>query len=369
LYDQHTGKAQKLRTDNKSDKCEPCRQALWEEETAEATAPKKRQRRSRDEVEVELYKNPLGVEDLTLLRSSAADESYWLQEDLLVEHFLRRGDYWEAIKGLRERWDIVPSMAIPPEESRVKNPFQKSEEMSEEELKKLLRRWSLDVSSVSRRFFPKRFGAMSPGNRFVTSCAFYDPPRDNLFGFWQAAATSPGLQLPEGWETRKDEPLIAMSGLPVKKLPDPGRVAGAFRIYYEGIIRELGKRHLSPRGLDVEELVEDVLRSNPKLSNNLEARLRQSDEEAAQYIEVNDYTTKDDVVRAHKFITQFRESLTGGSHGRSRLVAVQYAILQDEYGWTRKQIAEQYEEGQTDKTFLRRLGDHVKYGRKILENG
>jgi hypothetical protein len=109
------------------------------------------------------------------------------------------------------------------------------------------------------------------------------------------------------------------------------------------------------------------LSSNPALSNNLEARLRREEDEATQYIEVNDYTKRDDVVHAHQFISQFRQPLTGGTHGRSRLVAVQYAILQDEYGWTREQIAEQYE-GQTDDTFLRRLGEYVKVGRKILKN-
>jgi hypothetical protein len=89
LYDHQTGKRQKLRKTSKSDKCEACRQALWKEEPAEATEPKKRQRRRREEDEAELYKNSLGVEGLTLLRSSAAEELYWLQEDLLVEHFLR----------------------------------------------------------------------------------------------------------------------------------------------------------------------------------------------------------------------------------------------------------------------------------------
>ena len=104
---------------------------------------------------------------------------------------------------------------------------------------------------------------ISGGNRFVTCCAFYDPPRDDLFEFWVASATSPGISLPKGWKTRKGEPFIAGSGLPVKTLPDPSRVAGALRIYYEGIIRELGERHLKPLGLDVEELVEEVLSNNP----------------------------------------------------------------------------------------------------------
>jgi hypothetical protein len=47
------------------------------------------------------------------------------------------------------------------------------------------------------------------------------------------------------------------------------------------------------------------------------------------------------------------------------LLAVQYAILKDEYDLTFKQIAEQFE-GQTDDKILGRLKDHVKFGREIL---
>jgi hypothetical protein len=328
--------------------------------------PKKGQRLPSKDLELEAYKSSLGVEDLTLLKSSAVVERYRLEENLLVEHCSRQGDFWRAIEGLRERWNISPTIGIPPEESGLNSPLPKSEEIPEKEMKKLRSRWIEDLSSISQRFFPKRPGVMSGGNRFVTSCAFYDPPRDNLFGFLQAAATSPGLQLPIGWKTRKDEPLIAISGLPVKKLPDSGRVAGAWRSYYGGIIRELGERHLKPRGLDVKELVEDVLRHNPALSKNLDARLQLANEEASEYIKVDDDMTRDDILGAAQFITQSSGPHKGGRPPRNRLVAVQHAILKDEYGWSYKQIAEQF--GQpTDDTSLRRLEAHVKFGRQIVE--
>jgi hypothetical protein len=339
-----------------------------EEESAVAAEPKKRKRLRAEDAELELYKNSLGVQDLTLRKSSAAAELYRLQENLLVEHCLRQGDFWKAIKGLRERWSISPTTAVPPEDWRLANRVPEPKKITDEERYKLYADWSEDLSSVSQRFFPKRPGVMRGGSRFVACCAFYDPPRDDLFGFFQASATSTGLQLPEGWESLKDKPLIAGSELPVKVLPNQSRLATAWQIYYRGIIRELGERHLKPLGLDVDEMVEDVLSNNPALSKNLEARLRLATDEVSQYIEVGDYTTQDDAIYAFQFITQSREHPQGGSYGRSRLVAVQYAILQDEYGWTREQIAEQYE-GQTDKPFLRRLGDYVKDGRKIIRNG
>ena len=285
-YDSQTGKPQKLHRNSSSDLCEFCQRARLEE-AATVDEDKKDEWLPRDEVELESYKRALGIDDLIVLKSSAVEERYRLEENLLVEHCSRQGDFWQAIRGVRERWNISPTIAIPPERPVLNSPLPKSTEMPEEELTKLLRLWIEDKSSISRQFFPKRQDVPNNGNHFVTCCALYDPPRDDLFGFWEACATQPSLRLPRGWENRKDEPLVAMSGLPVENLPDPGRVARAWRIYYQGIIRELGERHLKPLGLDVEDLVQEVLDNNPSLFRNLDARLQVADDEASDYIRVD----------------------------------------------------------------------------------
>jgi hypothetical protein len=191
LYDQQTGKPQKLRKTSESHICDPCQRALSEGESTVAAKPKKSERLRAEDVEVELYKDELGVEDLTLLRSRAVDERYRLHENLLVEHALRRGDFWEAIKGLRERWNISPTEGIPPEGSGLANPLPTPGEISEKEQGDLLSRWIEDLSSVSRRFFPRRPGVVHGANRFVTCCTFYDPPRDDLFGYFLASTELP----------------------------------------------------------------------------------------------------------------------------------------------------------------------------------
>jgi hypothetical protein len=236
---------------------------------------------------METYKHALGVDNLIVLRASAVEERNRLEEKLLVEHCSRQGDFWQAIRGLRERWNISPTIAVPPERPVLNSPLPGSTEVPEEELKNLLRCWIEDLSSASRQFFPKRQELPINRNHFVTCCAFYEPPHDDLFGFFEACATPPSLRLPRGWEDWKDEPLVATSELPVKKLPDPGRVARAWRIYYQRIIRELGERHLKPLGLDVEDLVQEVLDNNPSLSRNLDARLQVADDEASDYIRVD----------------------------------------------------------------------------------
>jgi len=67
-YDDQRGKWQRLRRTSDSDDCEHCRQALLEAEPAVFAEPRKRARLRREEVELEHYRNSLGVEDLTVRR-------------------------------------------------------------------------------------------------------------------------------------------------------------------------------------------------------------------------------------------------------------------------------------------------------------
>jgi hypothetical protein len=173
-YEHQTGEPQRLRKTSRSDLCEFCQRARFEE-AATADEHKKDEWLPRDEVELEAYKRALGIDDLIVLKSSAVEERHRLEENLLVEHCSRQGDFWQAIQGLRGRWNISPTIEIPPKRPVLNNPLPESTEMPEEELTKLLRAWIEDLSSVSRRFFPKRQDVPNNGNHFVTCCAFYDP--------------------------------------------------------------------------------------------------------------------------------------------------------------------------------------------------
>src|SRR5215218_5111802 len=139
-YDSQTGKPQKLHKNSSSDLCEFCQRARLEE-AATVDEDKKDEWRPRDEVELESYKRALGIDDLILLKSSAVAERYRLEENLLVEHCSRQGEFWQAIEGLRERWNISPTIAIPPEDLRSNSPLPNPDEIPEEELKNLLGRW------------------------------------------------------------------------------------------------------------------------------------------------------------------------------------------------------------------------------------
>src|SRR5215208_3636092 len=65
-YDDQTGKWPRLRRTSDSDDCEHCRQAPSETEPAVSAEPQKGVRLRREEVELEHYRNSLGVEDQTV---------------------------------------------------------------------------------------------------------------------------------------------------------------------------------------------------------------------------------------------------------------------------------------------------------------
>ena len=112
-----------------------------------------------------------------------------------------------------------------------------------------------------------------------------------------------------------------------------------------------------------------MLRKNvPHLIEKRTKNLVEARKGENRYIVVDEYTTKDDVVNAFRLIASAQTMRPKeGRKRRNQLVAVQYAILRDEFGWTYKQIAQKYER-LTDETFLRRVKEYADLGREILKS-
>jgi hypothetical protein len=81
-YDHQTGSPQKLRRTSKSDLCEFCQQAQSKGVLATVDGLQERAYSSDKDAELKAYKRALGVENLTLLKSSVVAERYRLEENL-----------------------------------------------------------------------------------------------------------------------------------------------------------------------------------------------------------------------------------------------------------------------------------------------
>jgi hypothetical protein len=316
-------------------------------------------------------KHWLGVDRLRLFDSRATKELERLLKDFILELYLEDGSFWEAIHDLRTQWRISPQVGIPPQEwQRYFHPPGTSKETPLKVRIELSELWERDLRAIRDRFIPDRFKERREHQRrwrdFISRCALFQPPGDDLFGFYLSCGAGPWLTLPEGREHTRDQELVAMTEAPIEPIRDADRVEAAWKEYHETLIVKLGE-HLKSAGVDVGEAISEALESNSALEERLWEKLQQIESDRRSYIVVDEYTTKDDVVHAFQLLARSQERRPKTGRGqRDRLIAVQYAVLHDEYGWTFRQIAERYE-GRTDEQFLERLEDHADAGREIVK--
>ena len=193
---------------------------------------------------------------------------------------------------------------------------------------------------------------------FLIACVFYDPPDTRLMEF--AAYDDP-----------PSDPA------PIRTLHEVVEevVYAERRLWIETIV-EIERHHIDPASIEGSRLIAEVWDRNPRLENQRHAAW-----EAVQhrrYIEVDEYTTEDDVRRAFRMIAATREgkhkeSSRGGRPWRDPLIAVQCALLHRRHNeqdpqdrrrkkWTYKKLAEKFELASAGAAEA-----HVKRGCELLE--
>lgn len=196
---------------------------------------------------------------------------------------------------------------------------------------------------------------------FLSACVQYDPPETELLVF---SAYSDPQPLPIIAESRHSDPDLdsfpRMVAPPIAMLFDTDAEVEVERRLYERAIQEIGKRYLEPLGIDIHSMLYDVLEDG--LEDEYHEKLSRI--KARPYIEVDEYTTEEDVKKARRAI---RATLSGRSKGgatsRDPLIAVDCAILRDRYNWSFKQLAERHGWNINSKD---RIRDHIAEGREIL---
>ena len=162
----------------------------------------------------EALKDWLEVGGLRLFDSHAARELEKLVKDLILELHFRDDPFWEAIHDLRARWCIWPQVCIPPQDwQSYFHPPGTSKETPLNEAVELSRLWEKDLRAIRDRFIPDRFKRRREHQRrwrdFISRCALFQPPGDDLIGFYLSCGAGPWLDLPEGWEYARDQDQLA----------------------------------------------------------------------------------------------------------------------------------------------------------------
>ena len=303
--------------------------------------------------------------------SDAARELCKLKRGFVLDLHLRRGCFWQSISGMRTEWAVTPTTSLPPRALSEACPenWPGPADFSRKALE-LNNRWWFAIDEIRDLVVPapyndwQYFGPLCRG--FISICIIYDPPETELLSFAARGGPRP-------YEKEPTEP----SRIPLVMLPavrqerDWIKSADAERYYYHEIIREVAKRLQEWRGIDLWPVINEVLRDlGPRLQEDLR-EWEEQDNPFRWIIDPEVVASRDDVVKTWRFARSYTKP--GGRPPMDKLVAVQCAILYDDYNsrepedgrlkkWTHEKLAVQFREyGVKD---ARSAEEHIKVGRE-----
>ena len=316
------------------------------------------------------------------------------KSNVVVELFLQQGAVWEEIRDFRKRWEISPTVQVPsetwPNLHFPENGWPEQYDTEGEQARdwvELASRWSVEMYTLARQIVPERYRPNPIDEMgwaiFLSACVLFDPPEPEkgLLRFAELGGPRPiGLSpADESWRSFGHPPR-SMLAAPVRTIPDGYISAEIEGWFWRQVINEIGKKFLEPAGLDIHEMMREILKNSPALLKKRE-ELREQHAPARHYIAVYEETTADDVQRAFQLIsdTLFERSKEGAPP-RERLVALQCAVLYDQHNakdpadrrrsrWSYERLAEEFGlgAGETQKAKKQAGEAYVALGRKILK--
>lgn len=311
-----------------------------------------------------------------------------IKEGLVLQLFTQQGEFWDLVRDLRTKRGIEPVTGWPPVRIdgltvlfpentpkwwdtglssgviNMRNPGKHKEiEEHNQEVHKFNQAWYEDLYQVTKHAVPKEYRSshrrigsflenFGPWIPFVSACVLYDPPDTDLPGF-------------AGYGGEFEELLIEYHAGADEEVSFT--LSSTWRV-----LEEINSRHLKPRGLDLNEMWRNVTTNWPEIE--AENYDRGSQLKRRYYIKVDEYTTKEDVETARRVINDAQGKNSGGKPSLRPLVAMQCAILYDDYNgtdpednrlwlWTYKKLANEFKDlGVKNK---RSAEEHVKLGRKL----
>lgn len=314
------------------------------------------------------------------LRSSADERLRRLRGDLVLQLFVRRGPLWEAVREVRDRWNITAKVQLPPPVVGWLLPEGAPECDHSKEYWEYVRQWDEEMSAIRVKVASKPcvttddffdYELKMSWTHFLSACVLCDPPDDQLIEFASYGNLQP-TYLSDG---RFPPDRGNLKGLPEMVDPPIKSLWGLMEVrdwFWKRVLDHIGERYLESQGMDVETLLEDVLLDVPGLREEHAEKYKQYS--TRYYIEVDDFTTLDDVKSAHRMIRSVqKERPKPVKPPRDRLTAVQCALLYVRHNqadledkrrkrWTHAKLADHF--GLSSPVAAR---DHISDGKKILE--
>lgn len=310
------------------------------------------------------------------LPSSGYQEIERCKFALVVALVRRRGEFWDSVEDLRQRWEIKAQRRVPPD-LKVPHtgalhfpPGAPSQvhglEEGWEEWSIFLDGWKREVEKLYDNFVPEPARLTQTDqsrwwwSTFLSACIVYDPPDTKLEEY---ADSHPqileGTYDPEDW-FRDDYPKHFMSRPPIVYTRREEGIERAYRSVLDEFALRIVERLREEPDADVAKVIWEV-RGQSDLFAPVEADRAGNPTRA--FIEARPWQKEKDVISAFRMIsaTQDRPGRRAADPKRA-LRAVQCAILHDRYGWKYEEIDEKY--GWASGSNL--AGKHIKDGRRLL---
>lgn len=312
-----------------------------------------------------------------------------LRRDLTVSLYLREGEFWEAIRSIRERFEVIPSTEVPTTAETWGDRYSCAPRLLGDRV--TWRRWRRAVRDLEERFVPTNLWvtwiAFPPTagklwEDFLESCILHDPPGDRLQDFaYHLNATPPDGIDPFSdpwfdWRGGASQEPIHVIAPPFRLLFEPIDVYQKTHAFYQYLI---GKVHdqLAPSGVDVRAAFERARQEYDAHPN-----VEQWDafefwaNEARPYIDFEDDTTEEDVLAAYRALSALRANYRGvgpkaTKPRRDLLICIQCAVWYDDYGWSLEQIGTHHgwtiQYPNDAKPRCETARQHIVEGRRILK--
>jgi len=350
-----------LRSTSESDICEACRSADLQTETSPTRRDKPQTRR------------------YDVLETSVGKEIKSLKSDLVLQLYRREGRFWEAVRQVRERWDIEPDISFPPPSthggvqpaSLTREPPPRSQSNEYTEWYDKHERWIKDLEFAARAAIPSSYIGEKFGRdwgSFVSICVCFQPvvsgecsaPKLREFaeiGGPEALSLplKPGKQYPGG-------PLMAVKS-PIRVMSDPAEEARIEARYRDDVVRHIWEHYIKHSGVSLDEVLAEVHREHPEIEEERAEGLSRNRNSQTYWIKFDENVRAKDLLEYARMIMESQNQETRPSQGAprvNRLECVECTELYLRHGWTLEQLAQYYRVSQDT------IKRHIRIGREVL---
>lgn len=294
------------------------------------------------------------------------------KRNLVLNLFLRRRQFWEAVKEARQYCNHVAQPALPPGDKNLFVVFAMDDlgwsVLGEEVRKKIIER----VLDLTRSVVPDALRDEfldREWNDFMAACILFDPPAEKLLEF--AEYGGPTRVVTSNTATNSDPTLSAIAP-PIQVVKDPferdiSRIVFMFKVI-DDIEKEIDRRHPE---IGVKDIIQAIL-EDEDFALPFDSRLEEIPNR--YYLDVREDTSLEDIKRGYHVIRGLQGSHRDktGAPTRDSLTAVQCAVLYEEFNapdpvdrrrrkWSYSRLAEQF-----GFKSARAAKEYVIAGRRIL---